>query len=207
MLTQKYLKSLLRFEPDTGLFRWKVSRPPRAKVGAIAGHENGSGYIKLSIGGRDYYAHRLAFLWMTGKTPPEVDHINHCRSDNRWANLRPVNRSMNCANVAGRKGVRFRHGRWYARFSDSHLGVFDTMADAMAARRDALCRSAGLDPDAAREAVPRITRKREHRSTLFEGKTLSEWSRITGIPQTTLHQRICKRGWTLERATADRRTK
>lgn len=195
MLTQANLREILEYFPDTGIFRWKVSRPPRAVAGAIAGFENGSGYIKISIGGKRYYAHRLAFLWMSGSAPSEIDHINHCRSDNRWANLRAADRSSNTSNVAGRSGIRQRYGRWYARFCHTHLGSFKTKEEAISARRHAELRAAGLDPNESRTAIPLVLPpKREHKSFVYRGKTLSEWSRITGIPQPTLHWRIHIRG-------------
>jgi len=192
---QSFLKEILEYFPDLGIFRWKVSRPPRAVAGEIAGYDNGSGYIKISIGGKRYYAHRLAFLWMTGAVPVEIDHINHCRSDNRWSNLRAANRQSNCSNVAGRAGIRYRYGRWYARFRHTHLGSFATQAEAITARRSAELQSAGLDPNEVRQAAPTVLPpKRMHRTFTYEGKTLSEWSRITGIPQPTLHWRIHNRG-------------
>lgn len=199
------LRRILSYDPSTGVFRWLVKIPPRAIPGQIAGYDNGSGYIKISIRGKRYYAHRLAFIWMAGDNPIEVDHINHCRSDNRWMNLRASNRSENGANVAGRKGIRRRYGRWQARYSNIHLGTFDSEEEAASARRAALCRAAGVDPNTSLDAQPQKISKRQHRRDLFDGRTLSEWSRITGIPQPTLHWRI-SRGQDIATATADRRT-
>ncbi len=49
---------------------------------------------------------------MTGKWPKEIDHINHKRSDNRWANLRETlenenykNKSLMSNNSSGVHGV------------------------------------------------------------------------------------------------------
>jgi hypothetical protein len=92
-------------------------------------------------------AHRLAFLYMTGEdVGVDVDHINGCRSDNRWANLRPASKALNSQNVrlprktAGRTskflGVHWSkcHGKWQARIQidgkKKHLGVFDNEEDA-----------------------------------------------------------------------------
>ena len=51
----------------------------------------------------DYVAHRLAWLYMTGEWPRhEIDQINLDRSDNRFCNLRPANRSQNSANSTSR---------------------------------------------------------------------------------------------------------
>lgn len=137
MVTQRRLREIFTYEPATGAFRWRINRPPRGFAGQIAGNDNGRGYIKISIGGKRYYAHRMAFLYMTGSVPAEIDHINENKSDNRWVNLREATRSQNNANVSGRKGIRSRHGRWYARFGHKHLGTFATKAEALQARRRA----------------------------------------------------------------------
>lgn len=96
-LTQERLKSLLRYEPETGHFYWLVASG-RARVDALAGCRQ-EGYIDIKIDGRKHKAHRLAFLYETGLWPTEqVDHINGVRSDNRWFNLRPATPSQNCHN-------------------------------------------------------------------------------------------------------------
>jgi len=151
-LSQEYVRSLLDYEPDTGLFRWKINRPPRGKAGAIAGHDNGAGYVIISIHGARRYAHRLAFLWMEGQFPDIVDHINGCRWDNRWSNLRSVDHVTNMANIVGRSGIRHRYGRWYARYAGFHLGSFATEAEAAAARLGAEIVLAKLNPRKRQES-------------------------------------------------------
>jgi len=56
--------------------------------------------------------HRLIFLLEYGYLPPEVDHINGDRQDNRIENLRPATRSENqcnrpalASNTSGYPGV------------------------------------------------------------------------------------------------------
>ena len=44
------------------------------------------------------------------------------------------------------------------------------------------------------------TRRNVRHNWNGESHTLSEWSRITGVPSSTLHNRIGKLGWTVERA-------
>lgn len=85
-LTQERLKQVVSYDPATGLF----SRD--AKAGE-------SGYVRLSIDGSDYLAHRLAWLYMTGSWPKgQIDHKNGTRSDNRWDNLRDVTTRVNSQN-------------------------------------------------------------------------------------------------------------
>jgi len=56
------------------------------------------GYIKIRIGKKRFRAHRLAFLFMTGKMPNNIDHINGIKDDNRWDNLRECTQNQNCRN-------------------------------------------------------------------------------------------------------------
>lgn len=144
------LREILDYDPETGVFHWKVSRGRLAKVGDVAGGPDENGYVRLMAGGKKYRAHRLAFWFMTGDMPVQVDHINGNRSDNRWANLRAADPTINARNAAKRKdgknpatGVRLHpsYRRWEARCSVggkyTTLGFFDTVEEAVAARRAA----------------------------------------------------------------------
>lgn len=106
VLTQKLLKKILKYDKNTGIFTWKETRNINAKNGSIAGSSNTYGYISITINYISYRAHRLAFLYMTGSLPPEnmhVDHINHIRDCNSWANLRLVTKFENARNQALQK--------------------------------------------------------------------------------------------------------
>lgn len=98
---------------------------------------------------REYRAHRIIWLMMTGEWPPEeIDHIDHDPSNNRWANLRlasssqnEINRGVPRNNTSGFKGVFFhakqRRYSAYIKFHGKreHIGMFDTAEEAHAARR------------------------------------------------------------------------
>jgi len=144
MLTQERLKELLHYDPKTGVFTW-VDKPSRnMKSGVAAGGFAINGYWRIAINRRRYYAHRLAWFWMTGKWPKEqVDHINHDRADNRWTNLRVAtnfensgNTRIQTNNTSGWKGVGWDKPRkkWHAYIKidgkTKHLGRFDCPAAA-----------------------------------------------------------------------------
>lgn len=143
-LTAKRLRELVAYDPKTGLFTCIAPRIGR-RVGDIERRIAGPGYIAFCIDGRQYTAHRLAWLYMHGELPPaEIDHINGQRTDNRLSNLRLADRIQNAANVkthrdnkSGLKGVFPMRRRWSAQIKvrgiTHHLGTFDTPAEAHAA--------------------------------------------------------------------------
>lgn len=102
-LTQEYLKSILHYEPETGIFTWSSPRP-KIRVGDRAGSSNKHIYRYVWIDGGPYKEHRLAWLYMTGDWPEhEIDHRNGVKDDNRWTNLRKATREENTQNAAVRK--------------------------------------------------------------------------------------------------------
>ncbi|WP_088504320.1 HNH endonuclease [Burkholderia ubonensis] len=150
VLTAERLRELLDYDPDSGLFTRRVVVCNGTKVGEIAGSLNDRGYVCISVDGRTYKAHRLAFLWMTGSFPVyEVDHEDLNRSNNRWKNLRSATHSQNISNAkkystntSGEKGVESWHGRggqWRAVIringKRKHLGYFDDFELAVEFRR------------------------------------------------------------------------
>ena len=116
-LTHERVREIIDYDPETGIFRWKVNRGPK-KAGTIAGAINGSGYLVIAIENSSIRANRLAWFWMTGRWPSlEIDHKNQVKSDDRWTNLREATVSQNSANRKTKKrdlprGV-FRQGSSY----------------------------------------------------------------------------------------------
>jgi hypothetical protein len=144
------LKSLLSYDPQTGVFKW--AKPPRRSVGigSVAGSDDGRGYTVIGLFGRQYRAHRLAWLYMHGVLPDgEIDHINRVRNDNRIANLRIATSSQQKMNKfqtqqSGYPGVYLERRsktcpyKSQVRYRDpltgrsvlKHLGVFKDAAEA-----------------------------------------------------------------------------
>lgn len=148
-MTQDELKELLTYDPETGVFRNRIKRARSVIVGAVAGCVLDNGYRVIAIGGKDYSAHRLAFLYMTGAMPDGmVDHINGLRDDNRFANLRVRDNSLNQQNqrrarphsASGTLGVHrggWKGSKWSSEIQHRgvryRLGTFDTPEEARAA--------------------------------------------------------------------------
>jgi hypothetical protein len=141
MITQERLQELLDYEPGTGNFRWRrnAGRYGRIAAGSIAGSVNDRGYVIIVIDGENYRAHRLAWLYMHGKFPSQLDHANRVKSDNRISNLRIVDNEENSANVGlrkdntiGHRGVSFvpKLNKYQARYNKLSIGFFETAAEA-----------------------------------------------------------------------------
>ena len=96
-VTQSYLKSLMSYDPITGVFT-RLKTMGGQVAGSVAGSINSEGYTLISIHGKSYKAARLAHLYMTGEMPKEADHKNRVRSDDRWENIREATHGQNGAN-------------------------------------------------------------------------------------------------------------
>lgn len=150
-LTAEKLRELLHYDQETGIFTWKVSTSRSVKVGSVAGCQNGAGYLQIRVQSRPYLAHRLAWLYVQREWPKlDIDHINRNRSDNRIANLREVSHKQNhqnaskpSNNTSGHTGVTWRKqsAKWQARIKHNykmiHLGYFENLEEAIAARKAA----------------------------------------------------------------------
>lgn len=89
MLTQVRLKELLDYNPETGLFIWKINST-RIHIGKLAGCNN-HGYRRIKIDNKNYMASRLAWLYVYGEFPKYViDHIDHNTMNDSIINLRDV---------------------------------------------------------------------------------------------------------------------
>lgn len=135
-ITSDRLRSYLSYDPDTGVFYHKASFF-KSKNGKPIRPGWRGGYALIRIGGKTYSAHRLAWLYMTGRFPELIDHIDMNPANNKWSNLREATRSQNKANQRKRrdssspyKGVYWgrRQKKWGAHISFNnkrhHLGYY-----------------------------------------------------------------------------------
>lgn len=156
------LRELLNYEPSTGKLYWKP-RPVDmfrremdfktwntrfANKEAFTAKRK-DGYLKGTLLGSVYYAHRVAWAVHYGEWPEDlIDHINMNTSDNRIDNLRASSHSENMrntrrlsSNTSGVKGVSWckKHSCWVANIkldqSQIHVGYFEELSDAISARR------------------------------------------------------------------------
>lgn len=117
-LNKEIVRELLDYDQETGKLFWKkrdikwfsdgkknsaesyMKTWNARNAGKEALAAKSSGYKHGTIFSKYYRSHQIIWLWMTGEFPEyEIDHINGIRNDNRWVNLRDVNRSTNIRNT------------------------------------------------------------------------------------------------------------
>jgi len=154
MLTAEEARKYLSFDAETGEFV-RISFPANAHCRdrmrmRFRGDSAKYGYLKLKFLGKNYQAHRMAWLLHYGEWPQlTIDHINRDRTDNRISNLRDVSQSENARN----RGVSVREknargctfiassGKWQSQITvnkrNYYLGCYLTEEQAIAAYRNA----------------------------------------------------------------------
>lgn len=141
-MTQERLKILLDYDPETGVFTGKTIRGKHDRRGVIEGsNRTAGGYCRLLLDGKQYLAHRMAWLYVYGFLPEGIDHRNTNTSDNRISNLRVADKSQNGANMPARnpgrlKGAYFNKAarRWQSQimhnYKQYYLGLYDSEKEA-----------------------------------------------------------------------------
>jgi HNH endonuclease/AP2 domain len=145
VLTAERLREVLNYDPETGIFTWKLRTSWRVRVGDFAGSQFGK-RRQIGVDGVDHYVHRLAWLYVYGVWPASgIDHMNGDPSDNRICNLREATQAQNMQNLrkadkdskTGFLGVSEDKKKFTARIMANgkkyHLGNFSTPEEAHAA--------------------------------------------------------------------------
>jgi hypothetical protein len=143
------------FDYRDGNFYRKKTNTNRVKVGSEAGCVNtntqtGKQYVYVSFKGKIYSIHRLIWVWHGNSLEPnqDIDHIDGNSLNNRIENLRAASRKQNGENrkganknnINGVKGVCWHEPskKWcaYIRHNGKlmHLGLYESIDDAIAAR-------------------------------------------------------------------------
>lgn len=147
--TYEKVIELLMYDPESGAWFRKIRHDVRKEwntryANKAAGSIRTDGYLTIAINRKNYYAHRLAWIYMTGEWPmQQIDHIDLNKSNCKWSNLRSATNSQNHANIdirtdntSGFKGVYFqrRTRKWCAdiivRSKKLHLGSYTDPKDA-----------------------------------------------------------------------------
>jgi hypothetical protein len=130
------LKRILTYCPNTGIFIWNISfrgYTANRVAGCVSKH---TGYRYICYKGKNYLAHRLAWLWMTGQWPENlIDHINKKTDDNSWDNLRLGTKQKNAQNLKVLPKGYYKQGNKYITRIRSEginriVGSYDTEVDA-----------------------------------------------------------------------------
>lgn len=145
-LSATFVRSILDYDPETGIFRWKRRHDIKQRSQNATPPGSIASSRQIMINGRQYRSSRLAWLVMTGEWPDEVDHRDLDESNNRFVNLRAAthgeamrNRGIYATNTSGYKGASLNRktGRWrgyiYINKKQIWLGTFDTPEAAHAA--------------------------------------------------------------------------
>lgn len=154
LIPQGHLREI--FEYRDGVLFWKYDSRRLKQwntryAGKKAGWDGNLGYTNIYFVARESNGlsrdrniarHRLVYCFFHGHYPPQVDHINGNRGDDRIENLRAATATQNCANrrkmnnnTTGCPGVRLHcDGHYEARVQFAgkrhNVGFFRTLEEA-----------------------------------------------------------------------------
>ncbi len=143
-ITQELLVDRFYYDEKSGFFYERSFETD--SFGSPVGHAAKNLYIKVSIQGYPFLAHRLAWIYMNGTEPiGDIDHIDGDRQNNAWSNMREGTRSQNLQNRRSASCTKQScnllgafwskpANRWRSQIRANgkthHLGLFDTALEA-----------------------------------------------------------------------------
>lgn len=177
-LTIEFVRSVLDFDPETGIFTWKVVQSNRIKVGERAGVVATNGRRYISVCGEKIMAHRLAWFhfhgeWPKGDVKQKNQNYDDCSIENLIDQPRQVtasSRKLNASSKSGYPGVSWdsRRERWQVHITRDYkqvaVGSFDDLSTAIAARKEAEAHQGiSVSDDAKVRAAHTVARRRRQR--------------------------------------------
>lgn len=177
-ISRDRLRELLDYNPETGIFTWKVSGA-RNRAGHRAGHPGPGGRWVIGLDGDLYYGARLAWFyvhgeWPKGKIVQKSDDKSDCRieilEDRTQAQV-VAGSKVNALNKSGLKGVSWNKAKakWVAMITrdgvQHYLGAFHTKEEGAEAYNRA---DAGDLPDNGSRKDPDWVNSRRQRSAKWK---------------------------------------
>lgn len=132
-ITHEKLKERYHYSRMAGVFEKRVGSKRKGYKWVLVGYVvDDSGYQVVSVGGKRYLAHRLAWFYVHGEWPDgHIDHKDGDRLNNAISNLRIATPAQNAhnsqtpiSNKSGVKGVSFSGGSWTAQVAVNRKPVF-----------------------------------------------------------------------------------
>lgn len=182
-LSIETVRRVLGYDPETGIFVWKVPTSRKIIAGQQAGVIASNGRRYIAVLGEKILAHRLAWFYAHGVWPNgNIAAKNGRYDDIRLSNLKieTVNETAHRAKVrstnqSGFRGVSWSasKGKWVATLTRDgrriHLGYF---GDAIAASSVVEAAMANAPQDRGTEAIWSDYRKQRHQTRIL-------WNRIS----------------------------
>lgn len=169
-ITSNRLREVLSFDPNTGVFIWKISKQG-VRIGSRAGSVDPNGYRYIRIDQEDYLAQRLAWFWEYGKWPRLIRFNDGDRDNCSIANLSEgfsLNRKIDWKNAEQRSAYQkeYRSVR-RDKFSEDALqrsfGIGLAEYEMMLATQNGLCAICGQPERAKRNGrVRRLAVDHDH---------------------------------------------
>lgn len=128
-LTIERLHEVLDYDPETGIFVWKIKLRKSLVIGTRAGSLDRFGYRTIKIDMKGYREGRLAWFYMKGSWPsPEIDHKDNNPSNNSLSNLREANSAQQKVNRStSDRNRKYNLPKWVSRNGQNGFAAIITV--------------------------------------------------------------------------------
>lgn len=198
-LTIEYVRSILDFDPETGVFLWSASQSNRIKAGSRAGVIATNGRRYISVACEKIMAHRLAWFhhygtWPNGDVKQKNGNYDDCSIDNLVDQSRQVtasSRKVNLSSKSGYPGVTWdtKRGKWQVHITRDYkqvaLGYSDSLEVAVTMRKEAEAHPSvsvtNVDREKTAHAISRRRRQRTAWRRLIASEQNHSWESLEGF--------------------------